>query len=101
MREEWNTWKHLNQPVRFFGLSGSQLGMSILLVLIMMAVNFYVALVAVVLEFLIIGRISAMQKKGDMFPIRTRRVKSSSPDLIQDLDGFYDMLLKKDSEEFI
>lgn len=97
-KEEWHTWKHLNQPVRFFGLTGSQLGLAVLIPIIFMGVQFFFALGLIVAELMIIGRINNLQKKGDLFPLRTKRVRGSTPVLVQDTDGFYDMLIRDEEE---
>lgn len=96
--------KHINQPVRFMGLSGGQFVALCLIPLPFMRINLILFGLVLIGEFFLWKWYFYMHNGGkdkllgniDYNPIATMQVKSRSPKLIQDNSNFYDQLINTD-----
>lgn len=96
MSQRVQTWRHLNQPLRYKGLTSAQLGVGLLVPLTLMGFNILLAFVVMGIEMVVWRWLRRLQQDGDVKPLVTRTVKNNSPHLIQDDGRYYENLMSDD-----
>ena len=90
------TWRHLNDEIRLRGLSGSQLGLGILIFFMSFSMGVKVIPIVVILELALYKWYISLIEDNDPFPLVTRNVKNASKNHIQDKTDFYYRLMHTD-----
>lgn len=94
-----SSWQHVNDEVRIKGMTGPQLGLGILLIIVGFIMS---VIVGLLFTGIAIGGwkylMMEQKKTGDVDPFSYLRVKNASPNLIQDQTSFYERLVNHESE---